>query len=91
MGSLCSKRNTHSGSQQILGGSTTATGRQDYGSSADARAAAAAAAERRLKSGQARRIHAANPKGSRPATQQEASKGTRMPTSNREEEPLVWD
>ncbi|KAI6031814.1 hypothetical protein BKA83DRAFT_4205741 [Pisolithus microcarpus] len=91
MGSLCSKHNTHSGSQQILGGETAA-GRRDYGSSTDARAAAAAAAERRLKSGQARGTRSGTPKAGRLATQREPSKSTRMvSTSTREEEPLVWD
>lgn len=105
MGSLCSKHDTHSGSQPILRGETAA-GRRDYGSSTDARAAAAAAAERRLKSGQARGTgtRAGNSKAERLATQREPSEAGRLATQRepskptrmvstfrREEEPLVWD
>jgi len=61
-------------------------------STADARAAAAEAAERRLKSAQARGTHASNPKRGRLANQLEASKAAKpVPASRQEEQPLVWD
>lgn len=46
MGSLCSKLETHSGGHHVLGGAGAR--QQNYGSTVDARMAAAAAAERRI-------------------------------------------
>ncbi|KAG6335278.1 hypothetical protein ID866_3807 [Astraeus odoratus] len=86
MGSFCSKHDTHSGSQQVLGGGAQGQG---YRSSADVRAAAAEAAERRLKQGQARGTHAANPKRGRLAAQLEASAKVAKTPATREEERLV--
>ena len=51
MGSLCSRPNTHSGSHQVLGGGApSSSDARNYHSTTDTRAAAAEAAERRLKS-----------------------------------------
>ncbi|KAF9241367.1 hypothetical protein BU15DRAFT_73491 [Melanogaster broomeanus] len=95
MGSLCSKPGTHSGSHQVLGGGNTASSSngQDYGAttSPDARAAAAEAAERRLKSERTRGTHTSNPKRGRLTAQLQASKSAKPVPASRQEEPLVWD
>ncbi|KAF8140247.1 hypothetical protein EV363DRAFT_1393156 [Boletus edulis] len=73
MGSLCSRPGTHSGSHQVLGGPSSSN-TQNGQSSTEARAAAAEAAERRVKSAQARGTHASNPKRGHLAAQLEVSK-----------------
>jgi len=88
MGSLCSKSSAFSGGHQVLGSSTTGTGQ---GSDApDPRAAAAEAAERRLKAQQVRGTNASNPNKGQLANKLKASKTAKVPES-REEEQLVWD
>ncbi|KIJ68433.1 hypothetical protein HYDPIDRAFT_81520 [Hydnomerulius pinastri MD-312] len=90
MGSLCSKPGTHSGGHQVLGGNTASPNAQNYGTTSNPRAAAAEAAERRLKSAQARGTNASNPKRGRLAAQLEASKSAKaVPTSRQEEQVVV--
>ncbi|KAF8560370.1 hypothetical protein OG21DRAFT_1502671 [Imleria badia] len=92
MGSLCSRPGTHAGSHQVLGRGASSSNVQNYQSTTtDARAAAAEAAERRLKSAQARGTHASNPKRGRLASQLEASKSAKPVPASRQEGPLVWD
>ncbi|KIM66179.1 hypothetical protein SCLCIDRAFT_1211404 [Scleroderma citrinum Foug A] len=88
MGSLCSKLETHSGGHHVLGGAGAR--QQNYGSTVDARMAAAAAAERRIQQEQVRGTHASNPKRGHLASQLAASKSTTTPAA-REEQRLVWD
>ncbi|KAF8445954.1 hypothetical protein L210DRAFT_2945575 [Boletus edulis BED1] len=88
MGSFCSRPGTHSGSHQVLGGPSSSN-TQNGQSSTEARAAAAEAAERRVKSAQARGTHASNPKRGHLAAQLEASKSVKpVPASRQEEGPL---
>ncbi|KAN0100633.1 hypothetical protein V8E55_000617 [Tylopilus felleus] len=90
MGSLCSRPGTHSGSHQVLGGGAlSSSNAPNYQSTTDARAAAVAAAERRLKSEQARGTHASNPKRGHLAAQLEASKSAKPMPTQREGLPLV--
>ncbi|KAH7930988.1 hypothetical protein BV22DRAFT_977338, partial [Leucogyrophana mollusca] len=91
MGSLCSKSSNHSGGHQVLGGAASASDGQSqgYGSASDPRAAAAEAAERRLKAAQARGTHASNPNRGRLAAQVEASKAPKPVSDARQEERLV--
>ncbi|KIJ21734.1 hypothetical protein PAXINDRAFT_95248 [Paxillus involutus ATCC 200175] len=93
MGSLCSKgSNTVTGGHQVLSkNSTSPPDGQNYGSTTNPRAAAAEAAERRLKSEQARATHASNPKRGRLAAQLEASRSAKPVPASRQEEQLVWD
>ncbi|KAH7911190.1 hypothetical protein BJ138DRAFT_1086051 [Hygrophoropsis aurantiaca] len=90
MGSLCSRSSSHSGGHQVLGGAIPSSGgpSQGYGS-ASPRAAAADAAERRLKSAQARGTNASNPNRGRLAAQLEATKTRKPLPEARQEERLV--
>lgn len=84
MGALCSKSNTHSGGHTLVGPSTTG-----QAAPGDARAAAAEAAERRLKSAQARGTHHSNPNEGRLAAK--AAQPVKIVPEERREERLVWD
>ncbi|EIW64681.1 uncharacterized protein TRAVEDRAFT_139761 [Trametes versicolor FP-101664 SS1] len=92
MGSLCSKSGTVSGGHQVLGSASSSgpTGQPD-GTRPDPRAAAAEAAERRMKASQARGTHSANPNAGRLAAQLEAQKGAPRVPEPRQQEQLVWD
>jgi len=84
MGSLCSKSGSHSGGHTVLPSSIPG------GSSpSDPRAAAAEAAERRLKEARARGTHASNPNQGKLAAQL-ATQSKIVPEA-RQEERLVWD
>ncbi|KAG2044832.1 hypothetical protein BDR03DRAFT_937334 [Suillus americanus] len=92
MGSLCSKASAHSGGHQVLGSTaaqsndgTTATPHSDP------RAAAAEAAERRLKTAHARGTNASNPNRGRLAEQVVTAKAAKPVPTPRDEERLVWD
>ncbi|KAG0708877.1 hypothetical protein DFH29DRAFT_794702 [Suillus ampliporus] len=91
MGSLCSKASAHSGGHQVLGSTATRSNGQDYGTTSppDPRAAAAEAAERRMKTAQARGTNASNPNRGRLAGQVETAKVAKPVPTSREEEPLV--
>ncbi|KAG1864188.1 hypothetical protein DFJ58DRAFT_773001 [Suillus subalutaceus] len=92
MGSLCSKASAHSGGHQVLG--STATQSND-GTTAtlpsDPRAAAAEAAERRLKTAHARGTNASNPNRGRLSEQVVTAKAAKLVPTPRDEERLVWD
>ncbi|KAG2072666.1 hypothetical protein BDR04DRAFT_1096291 [Suillus decipiens] len=92
MGSLCSKTGAHSGGHQVLGG---AASQSNDGTTvtppSDPRAAAAEAAERRLKTAHARGTNASNPNRGRLAEQVEAAKAAKSVPTPRDEERLVWD
>jgi len=91
MGSLCSKSSAHSGGHTVLGstpGAANAAG--DASSPPNPRAAAAEAAERRLKTAQARGTHASNPKKGQLASQA-AKQSSKFKPEPREQERLVWD
>jgi len=88
MGSLCSKAGTHSPAHTVLAsssGPTTLGGP----SRSDSRAAAAEAAERRLKAAQARGTTVANPNRGKLAGQ--LAKPSKVVPESRQEERLVWD
>ncbi|KIK94365.1 hypothetical protein PAXRUDRAFT_455620 [Paxillus rubicundulus Ve08.2h10] len=92
MGSLCSKTGAHSstGGHQVLSeNSTSPPDGQNNESNTNPRAAAADAAERRLKSERARATHASNPKRGRLAAQLEASRSAKPVPASRQEEQLV--
>lgn len=84
----------HSGGHQVLGTAAPSNG-QNYGTSSppasDPRAAAREAAERRLKTAQARGTNPANPNRGRLAGQVEIAKAAKAAPTSREEERLVWD
>ncbi|KAG2154864.1 hypothetical protein DEU56DRAFT_770854 [Suillus clintonianus] len=90
MGSLCSKSSVHSGGHQVLG---STAGQPNDGTTPppDPRAAAAEAAERRLKTAHARGTNASNPNRGRLAEQVEAAKVAKPVPTPRDEERLVWD
>ncbi|KAL4243576.1 hypothetical protein ABKN59_001213 [Abortiporus biennis] len=86
MGSLCSKASNHStGDRQTLGSSN------EDGAPSDPRAAAAIAAEQRLKASQARGTSASNPNRGKLAAQLEASKSAPRVPEPQQQERLVWD
>ncbi|CAL1695867.1 unnamed protein product [Somion occarium] len=98
MGSLCSKPGTHSGEHVQLhdghpptGNGTRHTVGASGGERPDPRAAAAQAAEERLKAAQARGTNPANPKKGRLAAQLEASKSAPRVPEPPQPERLVWD
>lgn len=92
MGSWCSKAGVHSGGHQVLG-STVAQSNDGttVAPPSNPRAAAAEAAERRLKTAHARGTNASNPNRGRLAEQVEAAKAVRSVPTSRDEERLVWD
>ncbi|KAG1750007.1 uncharacterized protein EDB91DRAFT_1047118 [Suillus paluster] len=91
MGSLCSRASAHSGGHQVLGSTAAQSNGQNYGttSAPDPRAAAAEAAERRLKTAQARGTNTSNPNRGRLAGQVETAKAAKPEPTPREEERLV--
>lgn len=93
MGSLCSKTRAHSGSRHQVLGSTAAQSNDDTTVTphSDPRAAAAEAAERRLKTAHARGTNASNPNRGRLAEQVETAKAVKLAPTPRDEERLVWD
>ncbi|KAI0639390.1 hypothetical protein C8Q77DRAFT_58276 [Trametes polyzona] len=88
MGSLCSKPGTVSGGHQVLGSGSPTEG-SPSGTRPDPRAAAAEAAERRMKAG--RGIQSSKPNAGRLAAQLEAQKSAPRVPEPRQEERLVWD
>ncbi|KAF8626542.1 hypothetical protein AX15_004844 [Amanita polypyramis BW_CC] len=84
MGSLCSKSGVHSGVH-----STVPLVQRQAPTAPDLRAAAAAAAEQRLKAAQARGTHTSNPNRGKLADQ--LTKQTKYAPEARQEEQLVWD
>jgi len=86
MGNLCSKSGTHSGGHVVLGSSSVTT---NSAPPVDARAAAAEAAEQRMKAAQARGTNASNPNQGKLAAKV-AANPKRVPQA-RQEETLVWD
>jgi len=94
MGSLCSKTGTHSEEAHVLVPSSqrqanAVANSQNASRPPDPRTAAAAAAEQRLKTNQARGTHASNPKQGMLATQ--AAKPAKFTPEPKQEERLVWD
>ncbi|KAF9456552.1 hypothetical protein BDZ94DRAFT_1326895 [Collybia nuda] len=85
MGSLCSKSGTHSGGHTLLGPSSNVNPGDP--SPSDPRAAAAEAAERRMKAAQARGTSASNPNQGKLAAQ--AAKQSKVVPEPRQEERLV--
>jgi len=88
MGSLCSKSTAMSGGHQILGSSTD-TAPADH--PVDRRAAAAEAAERRVKAEQGRGTQATNPKQGVLAAKLSASKSGNAESPSQLPERVVWD
>ncbi|KAF8591833.1 hypothetical protein K439DRAFT_1401127 [Ramaria rubella] len=95
MGNFCSKSSTHSGGHTLV--PSTRVNQPSYGTGtsgrpngAEARSAAAAAAENRRKAEQNRGVNAANPNQGRLAAKLEASKAG---LSEQQEQPerIVWD
>ncbi|OAX42983.1 hypothetical protein K503DRAFT_766277 [Rhizopogon vinicolor AM-OR11-026] len=93
MGSFCSKARSHSGGHQVLGSTAAQSNGQNYDAASphDPRAAAAEAAERRLKTAKARGTNASNPNRGQLAGQVEIAKAAKPIPTSREEERLVWD
>ncbi|PFH54491.1 hypothetical protein AMATHDRAFT_66 [Amanita thiersii Skay4041] len=92
MGSLCSKPGTHSGERITLAPSQSYGSRPQNGSASrpsDLREAAAAAAEQRLKTAQARGTNASNAQQGKLASQLASQK--KYVPEQRQEEQLVWD
>ncbi|KAH0590713.1 hypothetical protein H2248_000840 [Termitomyces sp. 'cryptogamus'] len=87
MGSLCSKPGNHTDGHHVLGSHSGPTNPAGP-SPSDPRTAAAEAAERRLKTAQARGTNPSNPHHGRLAAK--AGKLPK-PTDPRQEERLVWD
>ncbi|KJA29222.1 hypothetical protein HYPSUDRAFT_32609 [Hypholoma sublateritium FD-334 SS-4] len=98
MGSLCSKSSTLEGGHTVLGSgpvNSNAPASNRPGASSqrtDPRAAAAEAAERRLKAAQARGTNTGNPKQGKLASQL-AKQNSAKPGTQAQAEPaqLVWD
>jgi len=92
MGSLCSKQGIHSGTHFAVPLEPQVQ-RQTLNPSVqrppDPRAAAAAAAEQRLKAAQARGTNTSNPNQGKLAAQ--LAKQSRFTPEARQEEQLVWD
>ncbi|RDB28419.1 hypothetical protein Hypma_015504 [Hypsizygus marmoreus] len=88
MGSICSKSGTHTGGHVVLGSSSGPTNPAGP-SPSDPRAAAAEAAERRLKEAQARGTTASNPNQGRLAAK--VANQSKLAPETRQEERLVWD
>jgi len=102
MGSLCSKSSNHSKGDSIvlraprIKSSTRTTAPRTLGAQGeehpdDPRAAAALAAEQRLKAAQTRGTNASNPNQGRLAAQLEATKSTSQAPEARQQDGLVWD
>ncbi|KAJ3734905.1 hypothetical protein DFJ43DRAFT_1062115 [Lentinula guzmanii] len=89
MGSICSKPSTHSGGHTVLGSISDNNNDASRTNEADPRAAAAEAAERRLKASQMRGTHSSNPNRGKLAAQ--ASKPAKVTPEPEQEERLVWD
>jgi len=89
MGSFCSKPRTHQGGHQVLGSTSGPSNPRNPPSSSDPRAAAAEAAERRLKAAQARGTVASNPNKGQLAAK--AATKPKLAPEPRQEERLVWD
>ncbi|KAF8898724.1 hypothetical protein BD779DRAFT_1485255 [Infundibulicybe gibba] len=89
MGLLCSKSNSHSGGHTVLSSSADTPGRNQAAAPSDPRAAAAAAAEQRLKASQARGTHASNPKKGQLAAQ--VANHSKQTAEPRQDDRLVWD
>ncbi|KAI0033164.1 hypothetical protein K488DRAFT_33264, partial [Vararia minispora EC-137] len=84
MGAVCSKSSAHTGGHTVLSPSASSP------SPADPRAAAAAAAEQRLKTEQQRGVNKSNPISGQLAAKLEASKrAPRMPEQRQEERLVV--
>jgi len=88
MGSLCSKSGAHSSGHTVLASPSAALNPGGL-STTDPRAAAAEAAERRLKTAQARGTSASNPNQGKLASQ--LAKPAKPVSQSRQEENLVWD
>jgi len=89
MGSLCSKSSVYSEGHTVLGSSSEGHNAVPQ-SHSDPRAAAAEAAERRMKAAQARGTNSSNPKQGRLAAQV-AKQNSRVQPEPPQEERLVWD
>ncbi|KAJ4486181.1 hypothetical protein J3R30DRAFT_1466726 [Lentinula aciculospora] len=87
MGSLCSKPSTHSGGHTVLGSTSDNNNDASRMHQADPRAAAAEAAERRLKASQMRGTHSSNPSQGKLAAQ--ASKPAKLVPEPQREERIV--
>lgn len=88
MGSLCSTADTHLGGHTVVSNAATTPVRSPPKPSSP-RAAAAEAAERRLKEAQRRGTSLTNPKQGALAAQ--ANKPVKFAPESRKDEPLVWD
>ncbi|KAF8976559.1 hypothetical protein BDQ17DRAFT_1229446 [Cyathus striatus] len=90
MGSLCSKSSAHSGGHTVLGSAQNSGDSRPNPTTSrpDPRAAAAEAAERRLKQEQTRGTNSTNPNQGRLAAQV-AKQSSRVTPESRQEERLV--